>query len=36
MFNGLSVYAGEFKNGRMDGMGKLHYSEAFEELINSE
>jgi hypothetical protein len=30
MLNGSSVYAGEFKNGRMDGLGKLAYTEVFD------
>jgi hypothetical protein len=29
MLNGLTIYSGEFKNGRMDGMGKLNYHEVF-------
>jgi hypothetical protein len=36
MLNGESLYVGEFKNGKMNGMGKLKYNEVFDELINIE
>lgn len=28
------VYSGEFKSGKMDGKGKLHYHEAFQEIVD--